>query len=540
MSSGRRVDLNQVLTLAAFGLIVGMNFLLAYNEVIDNFTYSSIGLAYTVSQEGRLTIAPYSSQVGWSGHANAISLRFVPTMILVFLEEATGMPFKMLAVLPIGGLILAVLSYVLAKNLSGSTKIGLLFAVAMAFEPVNILEVNIYYMATGLLVFWVFLILWNRSLRLPTTAKHIMLLTTLFCIAFFSYYTSEFMILLTVFVFGILVGALTLVRRQPAVERRFLYLALAFIVIFVSFEPVFYQTLANQSESQPVQTILGYFQYVLQVFGGNKAAVSEYRPNYGNMLPIYAFMVQVCLIGLSLGLYLVYRLRLIIKHSSHVSITETVFLALILVGVVEPLVYLLWGSQLAFRSLLWFGMLAAFCSLHRLTRVIKGVRLKKLSIMTVSVVGIVILCCSIVKGVLPMQDPRSSAEPRFFDKMGPTASWIVLYMGNNITTDGQFAAELFAESVLAQKQNDINAVRMNQRNIDFLRSFEDGNYSIFSEKEIPDVLALAKSWSTRSFAGGEIYQTNAPLGDAPEILSQYPTLCRVYDDGRGLVYVRGK
>ncbi len=532
--------LDYLLVIAVAIIIFGINLMLSYNQVIDHFTYSSIGLAQSCSESGRLVLYPYSGQPGWNSHADSVSLRFVPTLLLVFLEQTTGISLKVLAFLPIGGLMLAVLSYVLAKNLTGSAKLGLLFALAMAFEPVNILNLNIYYISVGLLILCTFLIVWSKSVKSESTVKHPIILVVLFLAAFLSYYTSEFLILLIVFMFATFIVISKVFRMQLTVGRKFGYLALAFLVLFMALEPVFYQTIGEFSENRPIQTIEQYFQYISKVLTGNTGAVTEYKPHYSNMLPIYAYMLQMSLVALSGIVYILHRIRQIRREKSGVSVTETVFFTLLFVGAAEPLVYLFWGGGIAFRSLLWFGLLAAFCSLHRLgfgRR--KPVKLKRLQVLSVSVVAVTILCCSIVKGVVPLQDPVSSVEPLFFDKMSATASWIALYVNDtDVVTDGRFAAQLFAEVTFADKQAFIHCLRFGPKDIDFLWSFEIGNYSSIGWEETPSVLALAKSLSTRSFDGGDIWQTNPPLGGVPECLYLHPALCRVFDDGRGLVYVR--
>ncbi len=538
--SRKSVGLEYLLVLAVAIAIFCINLVLSYNQVIDHFTYSSIGLARSCSEDGRVVLTPFSGQTGWNTHADSVSLRFLPTMLLVFLEQTTGLSLKTLVFLPIGGLILAVLSYVFAKNLTGSAKLGLLFALAMAFEPVNILNLNIYYISVGLLILWTFLIIWNKSVNAFPTLKHPIILTMLFFAAFLSYYTSEFLILLIAFMFATLIMILQIFRIELTVRRMFGYLALSFLIIFMTLEPVFFQTITESSRNQPLQMIEQYLQYISRVLTGNTGAVSEYKPHYSNTLPIYAYLLQMSLIGLSVAVYLARRMRQIRKEKSSVSVTETIFFTLLLVGAAEPLVYLLWGSGIAFRSLLWFGSLAAFCCLHRLGYTSRTpTKLRRLKILAVSAVAITMLCCSIVKGVVPLQDPVSIYEPQFYDNMYATASWTSLHFDNtDVVSDGRFTAQLFAEVTFAEKQDRIHCLRFSSRDIEVLHMVGTGNYSIVRKEEIPNVLALAKSLSTRSYDGGDIWQTNAPLGSVPECLSYHPALCRVFDDGKGLVYVR--
>jgi hypothetical protein len=527
-----------ILILTVVITVVGVNFFLGYNEIADHFTFTTVALAETTQRNAQIQIAPYPPVTdGWQNHANSLSLRFVPTIFLLLLNHLTGIPLQSLALYPLLGLVFAFLAFVFASNLAGSRIVGLIFALAVTLDPLTVLTRNIYYISVGLMLFWLFLIFWIKWIKNPDSKKYPILIFVTFILAFFSYYTAEFLIIIVMFAFSILSVVLRRFGKNLDKPKGHMYLTLAFLAIFVVFDPVFSNTFSSLSLSRAVSTIQRYLNYLFAFFGaGPASAVSEYRPNYSNLLPLYTQLLQYVIIGFCIFVYIFLSFRQIRKEKKITLKSEhIIFLSLFFAGAVETFVYLTMGFGFNLKSLLWFLLLATLYSLYRFYKRIeghpkkwrhRGIVLRSLIIFIVSMMIFV----GITKTIIPVFDGSSLEEPHFFSNMQATSIWISQNMNSGkIITDGRFAAELFAQLVAVGKQNSLISTRFSTNDINYLR----GNYSI----ESPSIIVLPSSMSTRSFSGGDIWAINFPLGNATEGLNQLTNLNKVYDDGFGLIYV---
>ncbi|MEM3981031.1 MAG: hypothetical protein QXF79_07260, partial [Ignisphaera sp.] len=153
ISRGREVVYRTFLVFSFLVLLVP-SVILSLDEYIDPFTFHTVGLTQIYYREGRYFPNPIIMESGWQSTANNISVRFVPTLLLLILSKISGVSLWHLLFLPIIGIVFPLFAYLICKNLKLSVTIAILYAIVTSY---NLFMVNMYYISMGMFFFIVFI-----------------------------------------------------------------------------------------------------------------------------------------------------------------------------------------------------------------------------------------------------------------------------------------------------------------------------------------------------------------------------------------------
>lgn len=525
-----------------FSLVVILlpSVVLSLDEYIDPFSFHTVGLAQIYCVEARYFPYPITGSLGWQSTANEISIRFVPILFLLVLSQITGISFWHLLFLPIIGFILPLIAYLICKNLQQSTVTAIFYAIIVSY---SFIMFNMFYIPAGMFFFLVFLLIFLKSLRFGQAVKGVntsLLLLTLFIITYYTYYTTEFLIL--GYLLGMLFFAWFLERfnikfNVKILNVRFYSLLVSFIVIFTGFDRVIYSFLESVNIEKGLSLFGSYVNYVLRFLSVGEEAVFEYRPHIGNPLIVYIDLVQQVIIWASIVVYLLlYSIRIKVNKKGLAILTfeGLVLLAFFSAGVLETLIYLLVGYGVYTRTISLFSSLAALYSLNKLyTTLLK--RKKRIIGIVLIITMLLIVSTSVAKFVIRASDPLNPNGARLHSKMNATISWTTLYTTDRtVIADLRTIGQVFFEIAKEGKIGSIGLRRMGPE-INYLYSFNDGVIDkVFKKRNT--LLVLSHEFKERAIIAGEAWRFSPPIKEAFSLLDHCASISRIFDDGRGLLY----
>lgn len=509
-------------------------FIISFTENIDPFSFSTAGLAQTYSQENNYYPYPYEikNPIEWQSNANEVSVRAVPVFILVMLGQVTGLPLSTFLFVPLMGLIFSLLVFILAKKFVNSSLVALLFVLVMncTFFPINV-----YFISVGLCLFLLFVILWLKFMDAKETkGAFVFLLFIIFIAMYYSYYTAEFL------VFCLLFASLTfpwIIKKLFGAKIpniKLIYLLTSFIVIFAYFDYQFYNYFAIASPNYFVDSLSSYFNYVLHFLQAGGSAVSDYRPQISNPIVIYSDLLQRVLIFLSLSVYLLYFAKNFRKGRFELSYKAIGFISLFFVGIMQILLYASLGYAQQIWALFLVSSLAAFFCLD-FFRLKMTEQKKNLRSAFFAVILLLIVTTGVTYFTLRVVDPVNPNSFRLHSEMNPAVIWSVSHSDSGyIAADSRTAAQLFLETAKEDKTNTVYPYRLNSEVSNLYNLDTEVPNKMFGNRTL--CFLMSYEFKTRSFLAGNQWSYCPPLGNALSYLDTYPSLNRIYDDGRGLVY----
>lgn len=535
ISRGREVVYRTFLVFSFLVLLVP-SVILSLDEYIDPFTFHTVGLTQIYYREGRYFPNPIIMESGWQSTANNISVRFVPTLLLLILSKITGVSLWHLLFLPMIGIVFPLFAYLICKNLKLSVTIAILYAIVTSY---NLFMVNIYYISMGMFFFIVFIYASSKLIEHRRSIKGIDvgLLILLFVVAYFSYYTSEFLIL----GYTLSITLLVWVYEKFGIKNfkvNYLSLSLIFLIIFAGFDNVFYWYFENMNIEKASHLFDSYINYVLSLLKSGEEAIFEYRPQIGNPLLVYIEFIQQILVWATIGIYLVFtitKINAVRKIPAALSIEGLILIALFLTGIMETLIYLSIGYGVYTRTLSAFSSLGALYSLDRLSAVSRMQRKRVLKIVFV-VVAISIALASITKFFVRISDPVNPNGANLHSKMNVTVSWILSYVADKtVIADLRTVGQIFFELTKWEKINSIVLHRLGPE-VRYLSSLSYERIDVLFGRRSA-LLVLSYEFRKRAFIAGEAWRFSPPLGEEAFLfLNNHEQVNRIFDDGRGLIY----
>jgi len=509
------------------------------NEVTDAYMYSSVSVAQASIEQNRILTGPFIEVHGpnapWQTHANGISERVAVTSFLVVFSQVTGLKLEELLFLPICGLLIIFLSYAFGRVFSKSHTVALLYAVFIAYE--RNLNNNIYYISLGFALHYVFLIVLMRIIEPKTRARSsVVLLCLVFIVSYLTYYSVE---AFDIAVLGFISLLIVLAQHHSfkIASGRYLNslvtLTLAFATFFLVFEsklPVF---LESASLGRLWNTMLNYIIYVYNVLTRNVSRVQEFRPVFGNVLTIYLDTAMKILIVLPITAYALYHIFSSLRKTGRLEINSrsVVFFSLIAVGVLETVIYWSYGPAGGFRYLFMFSSLLAFYSLSR-----SGTKLKREGIFFF--ISLIIILIVFSKFVANWEDPVHATDGRqYYSSMKTTADWTMKNAGQgSILSDFHISGQLLAEAAFHSKTNKAYIYKFAE-NLDMLYQFNQTKVDSVFNKNGYKYLILSYAFERQAVSGDIWAPHGPPLGQDFFFFDNYTSLNKVYEDGRGEIYV---
>lgn len=527
-------------TALVVSLIVAIwpSIVLSMNEYIDPFTFHTIGLAELYRRENRYTPYPILEVTGWQSTANDISVRFIPTLFVLILSEISGVSLWCLIFLPIIGFILPLCAYLVFKNLQNST-IATLYGIIVSLSLFTF-NVNLFYISAGILMFFIFIFAFSRALILGQLNKEIeiVLMITFFIVAYFTYYTAEFLILIfltSAFIVTRVFGKMC----SQSLRARLFPLVFVFLAIFIVFDRVSYWFLENMSTERGIGLMRSYVEYIIRFLRGGETAVIEYRPHIGN--PIVAY-VDLILNFISWTIIVTYLMSNVSKLRQNkrgflnacFESESIILVAFFMAGLSEMLIYLVVGYGVYTRTLMLFSSLASLYSLNKM-RMRYCTKRKGLLFMVLTTVALCLVFLSVMRFILRVSDPLNPNGANLHSKMRGAVLWIITYDNNGVVvTDLRTVGQLFYELVKYEKETHIVLRRLGTE-VYYLYNFtNEAIDKVFKEEDT--LLLLSHEFEKRAFIAGEAWKIQPPLGKAFEMLDGSILISKIYDDEFGIVY----
>jgi hypothetical protein len=303
--------------------------------------------------------------------------------ILLTIIKVCQVSPKYVQFLPLGGLFVPFLCFVLFRKILGSDALASLFAVYIAYEPMlSKGHFNVQAYAWARILFLTFLVLCVRILNKRTT-ENILLLLIIFVGTFLIYWTTPvWMLTLWAFISVIPILQTRLAGRTRGSEKQSISLALVFIVIYMAFSGILYQYLPAVAEAVyggPEEGWTLFTWQIRELFGGARepgpyeyAGATLTNPLLGWLL----FTRYVVLLAPHVA-YMLSRLKAVVQSRSLNSIIQDQADLLIWGGLLVVIVhtgsYALRG-HMSFRPVLLLFPITGIISINQL-KLSKVVRL---------------------------------------------------------------------------------------------------------------------------------------------------------------------
>lgn len=509
-------------------------FIMTYTENIDPFSFSTAGLAQTYSKAESYFPYPYKieNSVTWQFHANEVSMRIVPVLLLVMLENVTGLSISTLLFIPLIGIFFALLIFLIAKQLVKSTIVSLLLVIVMNF---TFFPINIHYISVGLCLFLFFVFTWLKFMDSHENKSSIVfILLIVFIAIYYSYYTAEFLVFCLLFAALVFPWIIKKTARIKVTQIKLGSLLICFLIIFVYFDHQFYNYFLYASPENISASLGSYFEYVLHFLQAGSTAITDYRPQISNSATVFADFFQRSLFIITLTLYSLYFAKNWKKTNPCLSYKGIAFLSLFFVGIMQILLY----SSVGYSQHIWsLYLVSTLASFYALNTFIHEIKKQKLFSALFIIMMLLIVSSGATIFALKVTDPVNPNGYRLYSLMQPAVSWCVSNLDSGyIASDSRTAAQLFLETTKVSKENAVYPYRLSSE-VSYL-------YSSGLDMEVPQKLFGNKSvcflisyeFKTHSFLAGNQWSYCPPLGTAFSYLDAYPFLNKVYDDGKGLVY----
>lgn len=390
---------------------------LTYRAVSDGgFMFTNLAVSAIVDSSGKIQDYPFVEGHNTMNQAgNLRSTRSLIVFLPVFLHQITGLPLYFLLFLPISGILIPVLGYILAGRLMELRILALTYALFLAVDPwFSSLTYQISTQGYGYIFYLLLILISLKFMRKDTfDRKYFLLLILFFTMTLLSYYVTEFYsasyILLLLF-FSYLHkrgGDYSYKILKNTKPLRILFLV--FMIIMTLCEPLFYSYSKNifQGYGHNVfQTFLDYIGYIKNLTVSEGPTLIK----YGSLFPLSVTFYIITI--LPIFYYLIVSLFSSKKPSPQ---TKLVFYSLFLTGAANVVGYIVVGGYVQIGYFHSIYPLLALIAIGELSCRIKKVQVSK--IYSVGLLAIVALAfISFMRGpwVNDSLFRRTSSQRDFF------------------------------------------------------------------------------------------------------------------------------
>jgi hypothetical protein len=514
-----------LLILVLFLVLTLPRIFLSVNQIIDPFAYSTAALSELYSKQGSVTIQPFNFISAWSSHANGISSRIIPSLLLTVLNIVTSISLDNLPYLPITGIIFLFLSYVFGKVFSKSNLVAVIYVSLMAFDINTIRATNItFYITLGFSFLLVFMIIFLKMLE-SSSRKYILLLFFCFLALYLTYYSAEFFAMAFTGSFAALIAIERLKRSKTMLSKRIdcscstlLWFSALFIIFFFGFDTATSDFLKISNYLTPEPSSLSVS------FGGLVPAMNfvlTYSYIILLLVPVVAFFL----------LHLIPKLRT--KFIISKNVPTSLFISLVFACVAYSLIYVFFGLSIFSRVFyIFFPLMAIFFSLQ--LKISFRTRFAKPAL---TIFFILLISTTLLTSTAFLFDPEHPYNPNGKSQMSASMSFLVDCVGNNeiskVLSSLDISGQLFYAAVKADKTN-IQPFEFG-KDVSILYSDDPSiSNTVFHDKGY-DLLVLSKSFENRAiFADGWLWTKMAP--NASSFVGANPSFNKAYDDSRATIF----
>jgi hypothetical protein len=357
-----------------------------------------------------------------------------------------------------------------------------------------------------------------------------------FGLSFLTYYSAEALNLALITCVSIIIILAQNKVANIKLRKRFNNLAqltLAFSIFFLAFENMFIRYLEVASLDRLWQHISNYLDYAKNLIMRNIGEVKTFRPTISNIALLYIDLIMKVSIILSITTYILYFTFHSVKRLKSFRMDHRMIflLSLIAVSILETLVYWSYGPAGGFRYFYFFAPLLAFYSLHQLGSMLNK---KRISIIVI----LLIFLTAFFKFTIAWQDPNYSYGGRhYYSFMEATANWVMARIKDgNILSDFYISGRLLAEAALHSKFDEIYVYKF-YKDIDMLYEYNQTRVNNVFNKNKYNYIILSYAFQNQTIFGDIWAPQGPPLGRALSFFDSYTSFNRIYEDGRGIVYI---
>jgi hypothetical protein len=523
---------------------------------VDPFTFTSMSLAQLYKETGYLAIEPFQgicNQLGgWQNQVDFLSYRPFGHLIITVLSIVTGMNVSTLSFLPVNALLFSLITLALAKRLFAD-KVAAFAYLLFVIANFPTLVLNMDYITLG--VTFVFLYALLLTIGPLQSRRTVLLATLLFVTASYTYYQSEFMIVLLTLAAGVAyslhVGPF---RNGPRTGRPLFYLGLAFLLAVLGLDPTVYYYVNLLSVGGNGDFFAKYVQYVVSLFIGGSSGISGFHSEFaGN--PIWTFIllghaVNISIVGLPLGLLSLAAVRQVSRKFSRTrtegrglvgSIAEDlqpyshVLFGLAGIGVCWALVYIPLG-YFNYLSIYWYLSIPAVAIAASVHRSLRSGRRRMIVVRGIYFGVIVLLITSAFLGVFTfVADAQNPCNSRCYGSDSGSLQFVASrFDGASVaSTDIHMRAQEFYDVFLAGNAGTVCVLPLEPSQLMSIDSWA-------GQIKRTEVLVLSRSMLTKRIDfdvwGKGIFP---PSKDSFVPVVAYPGSNLIYDDGTALVFIIG-
>lgn len=372
---------------------------------------------------------------------------------LIILSDITGIIIDKLQFLPVSGLIIPILGFILIRKISNSDIIAAMFSFYYGFNLTNApRQYSVSSIELSVLLFFTFLIFLYIFFIKSRNTSIIILLLTIFTTVHFVYYSVEFWTtgLMIALNFILIIGYYFKLHELSALQKGMSNLTLVFIIIFLSFNEIFYQGFVKRlvSFETPSYTIEWIYLKLLPLFG-------TARPIYGyeyvqiNPTNDYLVILQMAILSILLFVLTLKGIQQILLGSQSEKINFYFALSLIGVMVLEIVVYFLRGT-LSLRTINYLAPISILLLINFNYGDIKiSNKAFKISLIFISIISLIVLSSFIVSYNAGFNYYSQ------YDKVASSGEWYETHIrsGSSALTDMNTIYKFMLLSVNSPKQH---------------------------------------------------------------------------------------
>jgi len=179
---------------------VATSVIVANSADSDPYSFSNMGISAVTDASGRISVSAFRQMD--TGSETQRGTRLVVVLLPVFLHMVTGLPLELIHFLPVTGVLLPIVGYVLVNRLLRSRVYGAFFGLCVALSPNITRTYNMNTAGYGFL--FLLLTVFISVMQVKPTRRNWFLFITFYLMTILSYYTYEFYAFVYVAVFLLL------------------------------------------------------------------------------------------------------------------------------------------------------------------------------------------------------------------------------------------------------------------------------------------------------------------------------------------------
>lgn len=370
-------------------LVIITRVVLIYKGISSGFVFSNIAVSALIDSSGHIQFNPFLEASNTMNQAgNSRSTRLLVTLLLPFLHKITNIPLEVLQFLPLPGLLLPIIGYILAKQLLKSEFLAFIFGSFLALEPdISSLTYNSNIQGYGYIYYFLIILFLDPLISEKKisknifNSKHYLLLITFFLMTMTSYYGAEFYSLLHILMLSSLIYIVynysyfsDKINTFSKSLRTLRSLLLIFIILVVIFEPIInklFRIILYGYCHNVLDFFIQYLNYMKATVATSTLRVYAYID-----VPFYIHLMNLILYAL-IFIPIFYHVFNMFSKKRFLNL-EANFISILFTGVINVIMYIVYGGYLDQKFFLLLYPLLALMGVEQIIHRVKKMPLKKI------------------------------------------------------------------------------------------------------------------------------------------------------------------